>query len=43
MTIGVKDQPQDQSIYNKRATCSNTICMFLDHLYVFRPLKTQPD
>ena len=32
MTIGVKDQLRDQKIYNKRATHSDTIYMFLDPL-----------
>ena len=32
MTTGVKDQLRDQKIYNKRTTCFDTICMFLDPL-----------
>ena len=32
MTIGVKDQLLDQKIYNKRATYSDTTCLFLDLL-----------
>ena len=32
MTIGVKDQLKDQKIYNKRATRSDTTCLFLDPL-----------
>ena len=32
MTTGVKDKLKDQKIYNKRATCSNTTCLFLDPL-----------
>ena len=32
MTIKVKDQLLDQKIYNKRATCSDTTCLFLDPL-----------
>ena len=32
MTTGVKDQLLDQKIYNKRATCSDTTCLFLDPL-----------
>ena len=32
MTTGVKDQLKDQKIYNKRATHSDTIYMFLDPL-----------
>ena len=32
MTIGVKDQLLDQKINNKRATRSDTTCLFLDPL-----------
>ena len=32
MTTGVKDQLKDQRINNKRATCSDTTCWFLDPL-----------
>ena len=32
MTTGVKDQLLDQKIYNKRATRSDTTCLFLDPL-----------
>ena len=32
MTTGVKDQLKDQRIYNKRATRSDTTCLFLDPL-----------
>ena len=32
MTTGVKDQLRDQKIYNKRATRSDTTCLFLDPL-----------
>ena len=32
MTTGVKDQLQDQKIYNRRATQSDTTCSFLDPL-----------
>ena len=32
MIIGVKDQLRDQKIFNKRATRSDTTCLFLDPL-----------
>ena len=32
MTTGVKDQLLDQKIYKKRATRSDTTCLFLDPL-----------
>ena len=32
MTIGVKNQLLDQKIYNKRATRSDTTCLFSDAL-----------
>ena len=32
MTTRVKDQLKDQKIYSKKATRSNTTCLFLDPL-----------
>ena len=32
MITGVKDQLKDQKIYSKRATTSDTACLFLDPL-----------